>query len=85
MLEKVICALMTWKRGISILTGKPEGSCMWMKCFNFWKWVLEMANKSTMGITFEKGLDCDNIGWFEIVSLVLGVRGDTPRTAIETP
>ena len=58
MLEKVICALMTWKRGISILTGKPEGNCMWMKCFNFWKWVLEMASKSTMGITYEQGLNC---------------------------
>ena len=54
MLEKVICALMTWKRGISILTGKPEGNCIWMKCFNFWKWVFEIASKSTIGITYVK-------------------------------
>ena len=59
MFEKVICALMTWKRGISILTGKPEGSCMWMKCFNFWKCVFEIASKSTMGITWVQGVKSD--------------------------
>ena len=64
MLEKVICALMTWKGGISILTGKPEGNCMWMKCFNFWKWVFEIASRSTIGITCEhRGLS-DTLGWW---------------------
>ena len=27
-----------------------------MKCFNFWKWVFEIASKSTIGITYEQGL-----------------------------
>ena len=33
--ENVILAFITWKIGISIFTGNPEGNCMWIKSFNF--------------------------------------------------
>lgn len=34
-----------------ILTGKPLGSCIWMKCFSLAKWVDVIAMRSTMGMT----------------------------------
>lgn len=34
---------------LPILTGKPEGSCIWMKFFSLAKWELDIAMRSTIG------------------------------------